>query len=432
MKDNDMQRGDSMEELRRTVVTEFGDEIWAAVKAGLAVIGALSLSHRENCVTLIFEGASGRGKSTVINLLCPNRKEVGEFVLRLDKFTPKSFVTHSANVSKEKIEDVDLLPQIKDKVLLVKELAPLFRGGRDQELVETFATLTAVLDGRGYKTSSGVHGARGYEGQYAFNWLGATTPIPVRTDAIMAQLGNRLLRYEIIGEDVSDDELMAYVQDSDSLSSEEECRNAVNDYVVSHFRRHPVGSFDQKRIGLEAESARQLVNLARLICNGRVEISRVDVVGLESEIVPGTPEGPYRVIQYLRTILKGLALISGREQVLAEDMEIIRHIAFSSLPSNRRQVLRAVLVNHGILGTKTAEQTLGVSRPTAHAWMKELAATGIVYLTEGKGNNGDTITLGGKWGWLLPPREEQNAGASDESVAESDLRVCVTAPAESN
>jgi len=420
-----------MEELRDTVVQEFGDEIWTAVKAGLGVIGSLSINHRENCLTLIFEGASGRGKSSVINLLSPDRPEARDFLYRLDKFTPKSFVTHSASIPAAEIKNIDLLPQITNKTLLVKELAPLFRG-RDQELTDTFATLTAILDGRGFKSSSGVRGTRGYEGQYAFNWLGATTPIPAHTDAIMAQLGNRLLRYEIVGQDISDEELMEYAENGDSLLGEVECRKAVNDYLISHFQRHPINSFDQRKINFEGDAVRQLVNLAKLISHGRVEISQMDVGEEEPEVVAGLPEGPHRVIQYLRTILKGLALVSGRERITDEDLNIIRHIAFSSLPSHRRQVLRALLVGHGMLDSKKAEETLGISRPTARAWMKELAATAIASWTEGKGNQPDMLTLGGKWGWLLPPREEQNAGAPDESAAESDMRVCVTAPAESN
>src|SRR2546425_11624283 len=193
-------------QLRQVVIGVYGEELWTAVKTGVAVIGSLSFAHRANPISLIYEGASGRGKSTIINLLAPDRKEIKDVVYRLDKFTPKSFVSHAANVKKSDIKEVDLLPRLKDKVLLVRELAPLFRG-REEELRENFATLTAVLDGKGHITASGVHGTRGYEGRYVFNWLGATTPIPSKTDAIMAQLGNRLLRYEIVGREQSEEEL---------------------------------------------------------------------------------------------------------------------------------------------------------------------------------------------------------------------------------
>src|SRR5438309_1610364 len=129
-------------------------------------------------------------------------------------------------VKKKDIQQVDLLTRLRQKTLLVKELAPLFRG-REDELRENFATLTAVLDGKGHMTASGVHGTRGYEGNFVFNWLGATTPVPAKTDAIMAQLGNRLLRYEIVGNEQSEEELMEFTMSSDPGRTEEECRKAA-------------------------------------------------------------------------------------------------------------------------------------------------------------------------------------------------------------
>ena len=70
---------------------------------------------------------------------------------------------------------MDSLPQLANKVLVTKELTPIFRG-REDELKENFATLTAVLDGKGFTSNSGVQRKRGYEQSIVFNWLGATTP----------------------------------------------------------------------------------------------------------------------------------------------------------------------------------------------------------------------------------------------------------------
>jgi hypothetical protein len=41
-----------------------------------------------------------------------------------DKFTARAFVSHSATVTKEKLAEIDMLPQIKDKILLTPELLP--------------------------------------------------------------------------------------------------------------------------------------------------------------------------------------------------------------------------------------------------------------------------------------------------------------------
>ena len=96
---------------------------------------------------------------------------------RSDRFTPRSLVSSAANVGRERLEQVDLLPRIRHRALITPELATIFRGN-DDALVDNFAILTALLDGEGLIADSGTHGQRGYTGDYLFVWVGATTPLP--------------------------------------------------------------------------------------------------------------------------------------------------------------------------------------------------------------------------------------------------------------
>src|SRR5580704_6319293 len=91
----------ALERLQRTVTSVYGDELWTAIKTGIAVIGSLSFKDLANPISLLYEGGSGRGKSTIINILNPDRDLARTYVFRLDNFTPHSFVSHAANVSKE-------------------------------------------------------------------------------------------------------------------------------------------------------------------------------------------------------------------------------------------------------------------------------------------------------------------------------------------
>ncbi len=61
-----------------------------------------------------------------------------------DKFTARAFVSHSANVAKEKLVEIDMLPQIKDKILLTPELSALFTG-KDDDVREQFGIITRLL-----------------------------------------------------------------------------------------------------------------------------------------------------------------------------------------------------------------------------------------------------------------------------------------------
>jgi hypothetical protein len=388
-----------MKDLRMIVLAHYSRELWLALKAALCVIASLSLKGRAHPLALVIEGPSGRGKSWVINCCMPDRDESKTFLYRLDSFTPKSFVTHSTNIPKQDLDRIDLLPKLADKVLLTKELAPLFRG-KTEDLRSSFATLTAVLDGKGHVSASGSQGTRGYEQNCVFNWLGGTTPIPPQTDAIMAQLGNRMLRYEIVGQEHSEDDLVQFVENYNATTTEEQCRKETNLLIIEHFSRYPLNSVDPSRISMPNNCSRDIARLALLIASGRVEVQGVSGE-FETEFFAGEPEGPQRIILLLRTFAQGLSLVCGADEVRSEEVAMLRHVAFSSIPRNRRTILRALLASGGELSSAQAETHVGISRPTARRWMRELAATKIVEFHESSGSTAERITLRPKWAWLL-------------------------------
>jgi predicted ArsR family transcriptional regulator len=89
-----------------------------------------------------------------------------------------------------------------------------------------------------------------------------------------------------------------------------------------------------------------------------------------------------------------------------EHLQLIRHIAFSSIPRSRRQLLRAVLTNNGEITSPKAEEVLSLCRPAVRRSMKELAATGLVEHSGGSRSEPDRIVLARKWRWLLVDNEE--------------------------
>src|SRR2546422_1049590 len=182
--------------LRQTVEQHFPG-LWLAVDLGLATCATLLLADNTNPTAVIFVGGASTVKTTVANMFARatvKRTKTGSLeplCYRSDKFTPAAFVSQAANVNANDLAKIDLLPRIKDRVLLTPELAPIFRGN-DDELTKTFATVTRVLDGQGLVTDSGTHGQRGYDGRHMFAWIGCTTPLPERAWRIMGQLGSRL------------------------------------------------------------------------------------------------------------------------------------------------------------------------------------------------------------------------------------------------
>jgi hypothetical protein len=144
----------AVDHVRRVVESRFPG-YWRAVDVGLSVYATLLLAKNSNPVTVIYLGSPSAGKTTVVNMFTDHEASYVS-----DNFTPAAFVSHSANVSKEALSEIDLLPRIRHKVLITPELAPNFRGKED-ELTKRFSILTRVLDGQGLMTDSGTHGRRG-------------------------------------------------------------------------------------------------------------------------------------------------------------------------------------------------------------------------------------------------------------------------------
>jgi hypothetical protein len=293
------------------VVGECFPEIISETIICLSVAATLLLEDQQNPVALNLEGVPSSQKTTLVDFFGDDDK-----VYRSDKFTPKSFVSHSASISREKLAEVDLLPRIKHKVFLVPELAPLF-GLRQEDLLESFSILTRVLDGQGLQTDSGVHGRRGHTGDFLFAWIGCTTPIPHNVWKTMGKLGSRFLFIEMPAEEQSDAELVRGAAGGISYKDRVElCRDAVAGFLDDLWSVG--GGVRGVRWDRAADPASVMLKiaafskvLARL--RGTISIWR-EGSGEEESYNFSTPviEGPQRAMSLLYALARGHALVQGR------------------------------------------------------------------------------------------------------------------------
>lgn len=393
---------DLVEQLVIPAVSRHYPALINSIEACLSVFGTMALGDRTKPLSLIFETPSGFGKSAILQMAFPDSvKELESYVYRSDKFTPKSFVSHAANVEADSLAGIDLLPRLRDKVLLTKELAPILRG-RTEELTDNFSILIAVLDGKGFTSDSGMRGRRGYQETIVFNWIGATTPLPAATHRLMSQLGTRLLFYEVPAVEPTKEELLAYAERDDSGIAEIECNAAVNQFLWEFYQRHPVGTIATDSVTIPPAFLEQLVQWARLLVKGRAEIrfDREEHSG-EQPVSASPAEGPYKVINYFKELARGHALIHGRSSVDPSDLELVSHVAISSIPGGLRPLIRE-LRREGSINTGICQRLCGVSHPTARKYLLELELLGIGDRTKGspKTNEPDTITLAPDFAWL--------------------------------
>lgn len=379
----------SIFDVKRVVETHF-PLAWPHTEAALATVSQLMLKDQSGCAALIFQGAPSSEKTTVLSFLYGN-----PLVEHVDAFTPKCFVSHLSSVKEEELKELDLLPKIRNKVLLVPELAPLF-SKPGETLEETFGTLVRVFDGQGLVTSSGARGTRGYEGDYRFAWLGATPPISHQVWRALARLGSRWLFFNIPDEGPSDEQVVESVVNPRSYSERvEDCRKSVSLFLNQLFKKQGgVRAVEWKR--KEKKQLQIIVRLARLLshCRGDVGITGYKTAEGEVAISFTVPviEQPQRLTSLLYDLARGRALLYGRNAIDDSDLLLVAHVAFSSMPFDRAIMLRELLKNDGRLSLEQIESATGTSAPTATRLAQMFSALGVVDKVEW----GDVGSKGGR------------------------------------
>ena len=367
--------------LNQTVQGHF-PELWPAVKLGLATGATLLLKDNANPVAVIYVGPPSAGKTTVVQMFADAKVQGEEFCYVSDDFTPAAFVSHAANVTEKQLKKNDLLPRIKDKMLITPELAPVFRGNMD-DLTRRFSVLTRVLDGQGYQRDSGTHGSRGYRGEYVFAWLGCTTPFSTGVWKLMAQLGSRLFFLILnAGKEVTIEEL---IHQGDSLLYKErldECRQECHRFLATLVDYYGgVRNVVWDKLGDDPEILTWIARCAKLLAKMRSEPTTViESRNGDTEYVPGSEETPYRAYAVLYNLVRGHALVHGRRHLIYDDLQPIIDVTVSTMPTRFGQVFQRLACKaDGRLLRKEVQDVLQVaSLTTAGDVMKDLGRLGVM------------------------------------------------------
>ncbi len=259
------ERAVDFQEWREIISEHFPDLLFPA-EVGLSIISQILITEITNPFSLVYVDVPSAGKTIAINFF----SEIDGLTYASDKFTPASFVSNATNVKKEKLAEIDLLPRLKYKMFLLRDLSVLF-SKRDDDLNECLGLLTRVLDGEGLNTDSGVHGQRQYVGEYLFMILAGSTPIPPRVWKMMGNLGSRLFFLNINSREKSEDELANQLTTLAYKEKEKICRIATKNFLYTLWHQYPNGvdwdktKDEQKHKLIIARSAHLLAKLRGVI-----------------------------------------------------------------------------------------------------------------------------------------------------------------------
>ena len=365
----------TIEELKQIVKTQF-PSIWFETKVCLSACATLSLKNLNGCPSITLVGNPSGEKTTILSFFYTQKNAYVS-----DDFTPRAFVSHSANVTEEDLKDIDLLPKIKNKFLLTPELAPLFEASKEK-IIDNFAMLTRVLDGEGLNRDSGTHGHRGYSGDYKFVWLGATTPLKAAVWNVMGKIGNRLFFLNMREKNRTNEDYLEMFRGKAYEEKVKECRGAVKSFLDCFFEKNIERSIDwdpENDIFLLQE----IIKYAKLLSKLRASLMtwKNEEKGNYEYSFP-IQEEPPRAINSLYNLAKGHALINGRTFLKKEDIEIVKEVCFSSMPHDRNEFLKLLAKHDGRLTTKVISEELNCSQDTALRTMKTFEVLGIVTIKE--------------------------------------------------
>ncbi len=385
-----------------TTVQQYFPRLWPGVDLSLATCATLLLKDNVNPVAVIFVGPPSAGKSTVLEMFGDAKVNGEVFCYVSDSFTPASFVSQAANVETDQLDQVDLLPRIKHKVLVTPELAPIFRG-REDELIKTFSTLTRVLDGQGFTRDSGTHGQRGYRGDYLFSWLGGTTPFDKKVWKVMSQLGSRL--FFLVMDHTEEITLEELIQPTavPYATKLAECRAVVHQFLPTLFEAYEGVrgvAWDQKAD--DSTIKKWIGQCAMLLAKMRSEPARVvESTFKEDEYTQGSSEAPYRAYAVLYNLARGHALVNGRTYLTWEDLPFLAQVTVSTIPPPYGRIFEALVGQEdGQLSRAEVQAVMKVASPsTAKSSMEDMEKMGVVqYVSEGQGVE-SYLEFNAKWAW---------------------------------
>lgn len=373
-------RQTTFDEWRGVITSNFPDLLFPA-EICASIIAQILIHEIANPFALVLVGAPSGGKTICINFF----DAIDELTYATDKFTPASFVSNAMNVKREKLAELHLLPRIKHKAFLVRDLATLF-SKRDDDLNECLGILTRVLDGEGLSTDTGVHGRQNLSGEYLFMMIAASTPLPTRLWKMMGSLGSRLFFFSIKSREKQVQELVSQLKNTAFKEKERACRNTTRNFLYTLWDANKDGIV-WNRDADPNEVVAVIARCAKLLAKLRGVISvwkekRRDDGEIEFDYTPPVIENPDRISILFYNLCRGHAVVKGRRQIDSDDLRLIVELAVDSAPTTRAKLFRELIDHGGKMTTSQVEIRLDCSKPTALKEMRTLEALGVCTMEE--------------------------------------------------
>jgi hypothetical protein len=380
------------EELK-TITEENTPGLWLPLEFAITMKCVLNIKNITLPVIGVILGPPSSWKSVAVNM-CKGARDT----FAVDNFTPKSFVSHNSNLNEEQLQEIDLLPKMKNKLFMVPELSPLFTS-KEEDLENVIGMIVRIGDGEGYTNSSGSKGVRGYDGPIMFCWLGAAVEIPYKIHKMLSRLGPKLYFFRMPMSAAKDEDMiLKTIQNDDFKERIRAVKLALFDYL-EYFESCPNMEVDPESgipkikwnsaNQVQEQTQRYIIYLAELLAYLRGTVTTWETEGtqgLDYAYASRNVENPERAATQLHNLARAHALSQGRDCITIEDdLPLIVKVVLSGAASIERVKVLNLLINgtkgQNYTATQIAEE-IGTSVNTAKRTMAEFRALRLVEFTE--------------------------------------------------
>jgi hypothetical protein len=318
--------------------------------------------------------ASGGGKTELLRAF--RRRKDAYF---LSKITEKTLVSGYRD-PKNREKDPSLLPELNEKVLIIKDLAPLLSMRRESRNA-IIGDLRDAYDGFTDQGRGNV-GKVAYESR--FSLLTAATLAIDRADTVDQELGERFIKFRCRGE-----ASRSKIQKAISFIGCDVTMRLEIDTIICRF----LDSLPKiKAEPIPKPLLDQLVQLSDFTAKARSHVTR-NRDG-ELQYLP-RPEVGTRLGKELGKLLLALAVVRGKAAPDDRDMATVSRVAEDCLPPNRLAVIAALRATNDPLRPTEVERISGLPHKTADRVLDDLRVLGIV--ARHNQNENPTWGLANEW-----------------------------------
>ena len=333
------------------------------LKIALAII-ASSNFRQKVMLWLLFVGVPSSGKTEILRLFKHSMS-----VYFLDSFTLNAFISGERETEKQKVHD--LLPQINNKCLIIKDWTVVFSldermtkkilgdmvGSYDEELTK-FSTRRGQITYDSY-----------------FSQLGAITPATLNKHTnYLNMVGPRFIFYTMpdLNEEQEEQSFKNIFSQKDRKKTERELSQLISAYIDLLSLNSPIVKEIDDKYQQEFRVASRLMARGRgiVIMNAAIfekkegdNIEKIRYYELEEVQI----EHPFRAIQQLILLAEYLAYVSNKEEITQEEMAIIKEVVISSMPAARSQALRVIINMGGVITAKILAESDNFEKSTKTA-----------------------------------------------------------------